>query len=209
MSNNVSKFFSGVWGVLSGASADETVENPIPTVARWQTLMLIFSVILIITAGVLAYFGVSPGIVLFGSFVGFVGGITNNHFRCLKLMEKPKIVPNLHQLRMQILFSPIIGGVFAALFYLGAAADLIAGEMFPKFAPGDYEDFRCYINTIQPQKLSDTSKLLFWCFVAGFSERFMPNYLDRLAKESNGDSIHGDQPPKENAKTGTEESEED
>ena len=68
---------------------------------------------------------------------------------------------------------PLTGFVFAIILCFMFAADLVSGTLFPK---GDLP------------KILDTSaqlsKLLIWCFISGFSERFVPDIIDRLAEKA-------------------------
>ena len=79
---------------------------------------------------------------------------------------------------------PLIGVIASVVLYLIFAAGLIKGDMFPNFHPsskgGKSDDFQNFISNWQPILSTDYAKAIVWGFVAGFSERFVPDILDRL-----------------------------
>jgi hypothetical protein len=88
-----------------------------------------------------------------------------------------------------IQFSICIGGAFALVLYFmfvaGAPAKVLAPEMLPKFCSGA-TGAGCgttldMFTGLIPSTATDLSKMLLWCFVAGFAEKFVPDILDRLA----------------------------
>ena len=70
------------------------------------------------------------------------------------------------------IFSIILGTVTLAIFLGG----FINGSLFPTFSVDSYYfdgDF----------KPSDIGKLLIWSFAAGFSERLIPDFMEKLTKQ--------------------------
>jgi hypothetical protein len=63
--------------------------------------------------------------------------------------------------------------------------------MFPHFAIAPFsapapttQDMIDFLGKTYPASGQDLAKLLFWSFVAGFSERFVPQILDKKPPES-------------------------
>jgi hypothetical protein len=96
----------------------------------------------------------------------------------------------------QIVLIPVYGGIFALVLYVGFLSQIVTGALFPQFAiaafhqPPTTADIRAFFGTTYPASGMDLAKLLFWCFVAGFSERFIPQILTRASSGSGGQDGH-------------------
>lgn len=81
----------------------------------------------------------------------------------------------------------LVGGIAAVALYLIFAARLIEGGLFPSFAADQtpaspaLDEFKDFVANWQPRSNPDYAKALVWSFIAGFSERFVPDILERLA----------------------------
>lgn len=82
---------------------------------------------------------------------------------------------------------PLVGAIAAVAIYLIFAAGLLKGGMFPEFhlslcnpQPNDFYNF---VHNWQPVLPSDYAKAIVWAFIAGFSERFVPDILERLSSK--------------------------
>jgi len=91
--------------------------------------------------------------------------------------------------RMTIMFQSFISGaIFAFVLMLIFAAGLAEGTLFPSFkVEGDQTTFLDVL-TCTAGKSEQVAKLLVWSFIAGFAERFVPDFLDRLTKSANQSS---------------------
>ena len=87
-----------------------------------------------------------------------------------------------------ILLVPIYGGIFALALYIIFLSGLIEGTMFPEFAVPTFDDPPTTENIVDllrqtyPKTAGDFAKLIFWSFVAGFSERFVPQIIHKVGQ---------------------------
>lgn len=79
-----------------------------------------------------------------------------------------------------------MGGILALLVYVLFLGKLLQGELFPDFkADKDAaEGFASLCD--QGGDFTDYGKLLFWSFVAGFSQNFVTNLITRFKGEADG-----------------------
>ena len=63
----------------------------------------------------------------------------------------------------------------------------------PNADPNKLDEFRNFVSNWGPMGLQTTLRLLVWAFIAGFSERFVPNLLDRFASEQMKDKHRSEQ----------------
>lgn len=92
------------------------------------------------------------------------------------------------------LIPPLIGMIGALVLYVIFAAALIDGTIFPHFAvvhDSSVEDkhtclthFQRFIYDWKPEQNVDYAKAFVWGFIAGFSERFVPDILTKLAGQA-------------------------
>lgn len=103
----------------------------------------------------------------------------------------------------------LVGAIAAVTLYLIFASELIKGDMFPKFHLSNLnpkpDDFQNFVANWQPISPSDYAKALVWSFLAGFSERFVPDLLEHFAssqqqKLSQEDAAH--RPPEKGTPSG-------
>ncbi len=126
--------------------------------------------------------------------VGTIGGVANNYRRLQHLPRDTNALADSGTSRLvtvQLYVSPLIGGIFAVVLYMLFLGGILQGALFPEFPhlqQNDYEGVSSFIKSATPAKGSDAAKLMFWSFVAGFSEAFVPNIIDKLAQEATTDS---------------------
>ena len=79
------------------------------------------------------------------------------------------------------------GAIFAILMLALFIGGFVQGNLFPSFSNNTTWltlNFR----------VSDWGKLVIWSFVAGFSERIMPNLFDRLVEHFQSNDLRGNRP---------------
>ncbi|MDI5919772.1 hypothetical protein QLQ86_03060 [Halomonas sp. LR5S13] len=116
---------------------------------------------------------------------GIIGGFVSIQQRLNKVTDEELALLNASW--FQILLVPIFGGVFALVLYLVFLSGIVSGDLFPVFSfPSrdeieEGEDFMLHIfQETYPSSGPDLAKLLFWSFVAGFSERFVPQLISSV-----------------------------
>lgn len=120
-------------------------------------------------------------------FVGFVGGFIGLQRRLKTLPAEDLTL--LANSWVCIALSPIAGAILAELVYLLFISGLLAGNMFPTFVPdnqgGTVQGLRA-IFEVHCASASDYAKVLFWSFVAGFSEKFATNIIGQFESREPG-----------------------
>lgn len=96
---------------------------------------------------------------------------------------------------LSILLIPINGGIFAVILMLIFVSGILKGAMFPEYTHIQRIDhtsltnlvtsFTNWTKTTFPTNGEDIAKLIFWSFVAGFSERFVPQIIRKTTDKAN------------------------
>ena len=121
---------------------------------------------------------------------GMGGGIISADRRYKNLTEEEKKEISRDTFISNYLSPGVIGGIFALFLMLLFAGEIIQGELFPDYSEDHKEDeeavksLSCLLDI--PDKTKDTVKLWVWSFIAGFSERLVPNMLKKLAGRISG-----------------------
>lgn len=131
-------------------------------------------------------------ILAFVALSGALGAFFSALMRLYSLEQLPAALVNvaLRQLsrRYLIMYSlipPITGMIGAVAFYLAIASGLIQGDLFQRFkcvAAQGACDSVAGLLAFSPSEATDYAKSLVWGFVAGFSERLVPDALGRLGR---------------------------
>jgi len=127
---------------------------------------------------------------------GIIGGFVSIQQRMKKISDSE--LKLLSGSWFQMLLTPIYGGIFAILLYVIFQSQFVSSIVFPEFEYPPIPDtgissqyFVDFIRNTVPKSGPDFSKLLFWCFVAGFSERFVPRIIseieDKAVVDKDGD----------------------
>ena len=116
---------------------------------------------------------------------GALGGVVSTYLRVknLPLMEgKDVVVRKLAVL--QVYITPLISAIFGFLLYLLFASGILSGGLFPKFSGLDmtFESANLMTKNVKISTNLDAVKALIWAFIAGFSERMVPNILDTMTQ---------------------------
>ena len=114
---------------------------------------------------------------------GILGGFVSIQQRLKKLEdEELRLLSNSW---FSILLIPIYGGIFSLVLYVGFLSGIVGGSLFPQFfsppfsSPPVNADLQKFLTQTLPVTGTDLAKLLFWSFLAGFSERLVPQILNK------------------------------
>jgi len=113
--------------------------------------------------------------------VGALGGLISSQRRVQSIPsvgESLTDMTNLHFYRPSLTVSAMSGAIFAAVLCMLFASGLLKGSLFPTV------DLSVPFNPSVHMTSGDKGRLLIWCFIAGFAERFVPDTLDRLVSRS-------------------------
>ena len=129
-----------------------------------------------------------------GFLCGIVGGFVSIQQRVKTVSDDELVL--LTKSWFQILLIPVFGGIFALVLYCLFLSEIISGSLFPNFyipaAVNSKPDTPFMIDVFTktyPATGQDLAKFLFWSFVAGFSERFVPQIITNVtAKASEQDN---------------------
>jgi hypothetical protein len=114
-------------------------------------------------------------------FVGFVGGFVGLQRRLKTLPVEDLTL--LAKSWVCLVLSPIAGAILAELLYLFFISGLLAGNMFPSFvsdSPHRSASGLIMIFEVHCPDAANYAKVLFWSFIAGFSERFATNIISQF-----------------------------
>lgn len=94
-----------------------------------------------------------------------------------------------------IFLSPLVGGVLALLLYLVFVSELVQSPLFPTFAAdsGTQEQSVVALFAHHADGYQEYAKILFWSFVAGYSEHFVTDIIGRF--EASGAAAAGGSEP--------------
>jgi len=116
---------------------------------------------------------------------GLLGGFVSIQQRLPTIKDEE--LKTLSTSWFSITLIPINGGIFSLVLLLMFAGNILQGDLFPaypdapQFAINNYDSFRMWLISAYPTHGEEVAKLLFWSFVAGFSERFVPQIISSKA----------------------------
>lgn len=125
---------------------------------------------------------------------GFFGGLVST----INRVQQARMTGNadtgltdLEQSTLGIYLSPLLGGVFAFLLFCLFAGGFVTGALFPTVT------FDSLIVGKMPEgDLANLAKLIVWCFIARFAEKFVPDRLQQFAQNSKDGSAPAGNPSK-------------
>ena len=91
---------------------------------------------------------------------------------------------------MYSLTPPIIGAIASVVLYIAFLGGLVAGGLFPEMgckAANGCKQLAEVLNDYSPKEAQDYGKALIWAFIAGFSERLVPDTLQALVAKTEKD----------------------
>ncbi len=153
----------------------------------FAALSLLLTLILF---AVSAYFNNRFMISWFAFQCGIIGGFVSIQQRLKKIGDEELNL--LSESWATILVIPIYGGIFALVLYVLFLSGLLEGHLFPEFyiptfsEPPTAQNMKEMFYQTYPKQGSDFAKLAFWSFLAGFSERFVPQIISKVSSASKG-----------------------
>ncbi len=92
------------------------------------------------------------------------------------------------QVTSYIAWKCVVSAVLAMALYFRFIAGLVTGDIFPKFVNtalpySENMAMQGFATKVDPASFADVAKILVWSFVAGYSERFVPNLITTLTKK--------------------------
>lgn len=126
---------------------------------------------------------------------GAIGGFISLQRRLKTLVQDDLLL--LARSWVYVLLSPLVGGILALLLYFLFIAGLLQGDLFPNFNTIQVSGLAPALATslatenpsqtglailfqVQGVGYKDYAKLVFWCFVAGYSESFVTNIISNF-----------------------------
>jgi hypothetical protein len=135
----------------------------------------------------------SPPLLLLVMLAGMLGAFFSALTRLYQVDQAgvALITPTLQGLggRYMLMYStvpPVVGAIAAVVLYMIFLSEIIKSDLFPKLvcsADSECKTISELMNFYWPGSPQDYGKALVWSFVAGFSERFVPDLLQSLVKK--------------------------
>lgn len=155
------------------------------TIAFWTVVLFAVAIFLTLQLDKLLHM---QGTIVFDVFgVGMLGGVFSTLLRVQKfklcgISESRALSQAGNQIT--VILAPAVGGVGAVVLFVVLAAGLLQGVFFPSLKPVDFGagvDALENLFKIELASSSEAAKLYLLCFLAGFSERLVPDVMSRLS----------------------------
>ncbi|NGN97828.1 hypothetical protein G5S52_09165 [Grimontia sp. S25] len=162
-------------------------------------LFLATSVITVLVAGALIFSGTTgqkllsilPVVVLAGVLGAFVSAL-NRIYSSSSVFPLGRYKELMKDINGYLIayssIPPLVGAISATVLYVLFAGQIITGPFFPTFAcenDAGCNEFQTFLQDWSPDKAQDYAKAIVWGFIAGFSERFVPDILNRVVNNAN------------------------
>jgi hypothetical protein len=145
-------------------------------------LGILLGVVLLLIVVCKIFTGV-PVVSLFTILVGAIGGFVGLQRRLKQLSaEDIELLASSH---LYSFLAPLVGGILALLLYVLFLSGLLEGDLFPAFVPDNETgpaDFSSILAT-HGKDYQAYAKLMFWSFLAGFSERFVIDIISQFEQK--------------------------
>lgn len=172
----------------------------VPSIEQLRTSialkLLMVAVSAIVIAGVVGYYRVAW--VDFGYALAIASGISGAVVSTIKRLyqfdsrHEPLLTwCNLEQGRVSLYVAPFLGAIFAMIMVLIMQSEILKGDIFPLFrqAGSNTDASTC---TSRARLMfgggcmddMQIAKVAIWCFLSGWSERLVPDVLDKLTTYS-------------------------
>ena len=115
---------------------------------------------------------------------GAIGALFSLLQRVQKVPSETDGVRNLVAIeaaRRDMFIAPLSGMIGALVLYMLFAGSFVSGEIFPKISYGPGHRMIDFLTATGPSDSVAAAKLILWSFLAGFSERLVPDAIDRVA----------------------------
>jgi len=181
-----------------------TLQQPSPELLAAYKKMLTYQfsgtvvLVVILAVGLLGSYIVvktwQPPILVLVTLAGMLGAFFSALTRLYQVdqLSVALISPTVSQLSGWHLFMysfvpPMVGAIASVALYVGFVSGLVAGGLFPVMeckGAGPCNDLYGVLTFYGPKDAPDYGKVLIWSFVAGFSERMVPDMLQSLVAKS-------------------------
>lgn len=143
----------------------------------------------------LAFLQVNIGVLPLLFACGMVGGVVNNYYRIANLAQaeiaaQAALPPGV--VTLQLYVSAFMAGILAVVLYGFFAGGLLEGALFPKFnkeGVANYTNLGDMLSKMTPDTNQSMAKAIIWAFIAGFSERLVPNLIDNFVADAKSGSV--------------------
>jgi hypothetical protein len=119
--------------------------------------------------------------------MGALGGFLSVQQRIARISTEQEPILTMFQLQKALFavrLAPLTGALCALILFLIFQADLLTGGFFPTLKEISFRLGKIQVPSTEfmDSKIAmQFAKLLVWCFIAGFAERFVPDTLNKLA----------------------------
>ena len=153
--------------------------------------LVAFTAIILVMLTILVYLLLSseaekqkPFLAVLVYICGLLGGFVSIQQRLPKISTEE--IKALSTSWVSITLIPINGGIFSLVLMFMFIGNIIQGSLFPEYPDIEIKtisDFYYWVKNGHPVSGEDVSKLLFWSFIAGFSERFVPQVIMKATNQ--------------------------
>lgn len=157
----------------------------IRTISNRLARALAILVLLFVPGAIFAH--LNPGNVIVSApmaafAAGVIGGFVGLQRRLKKMSDEDLTL--LARSWVYVCLSPLVGGILAVVVYILFISGLLAGDLFPKFVADphavDGKPRGLAVIFAIHGEAADYAKMMFWSFIAGFSERFATDIISRF-----------------------------
>lgn len=161
--------------------------------------VILLSIIFLCAALVVCFYLISQqmGSMIFAVVMGSMGACVSFFLRFPKLtkVELDFMANSWWSVIVPVMIGLVMGAIIYIVFFAGiltgdGGKGLFTSNLFPLFSSPEVPDGQPLsikiAMEIRPVSVQDFGKLLVWCFLAGYSERLIPNILKNLEQRAAG-----------------------